>query len=485
MNLEKYYKNFKDSLKVYYRNFLSSLKNSRSVQETILKDIVFSNKESQFGKINDFSNIKTIQDFQKIPIKEYDDYYSYIEKIINGEKNVLTTEDPIILQPTSGSVSKKKLIPFTKNLKNEFQNAIFAWLYDLLDNNPKIKKGRWYFSITPSIKIDIKSKIPIGFLDDFEYFNKSQMEALSNLSISISETQNISSKKHFKDITLKHLLKAKDLSFISVWHPTFLSVLMEGIDCKNVFKDLALISCWTEGNSSIHLNDIKKMFPGVKIQKKGLMSTEAICSIPLALSQDCILAINSHFFEFRDFENNMYLPHQTKKNKLYEIIVTTSGGLYRYATNDIVEVTNHINDCPTIKFIGRNNNVCDFVGEKLNELHVEKIIKANLKKFKIKPDFIMLSAEKEKNGIRYFLHIKSKQIVSKKFIEAIENGLKENFHYDYAIKLGQIYPLALNEIKISNPIGEFIKKESQENKKQGTIKCPFLHKSLGWKKVLR
>jgi len=42
----------------------------------------------------------------------------------------LTEEPVLLLEPTSGSTSAKKLIPYTRGLQREFSSAIGKWLWD-------------------------------------------------------------------------------------------------------------------------------------------------------------------------------------------------------------------------------------------------------------------------------------------------------------------------------------------------------------------
>lgn len=53
------------------------------------------------------------------------------------------------MEPTSGSTSSSKLIPYTEGLKREFQAGIKPWIYSLYNNFPEIKKGKSYWSVTP------------------------------------------------------------------------------------------------------------------------------------------------------------------------------------------------------------------------------------------------------------------------------------------------------------------------------------------------
>ena len=63
-----------------------------------------------------------------------------------------------------------------------------------------------------------------------------------------------------------------------------------------IWPRLGLISCWGDAHAALHLDELRRSFPGVEIQPKGLLATEAFVTIPF--DDRTPLAIRSHFFEF-------------------------------------------------------------------------------------------------------------------------------------------------------------------------------------------
>ena len=63
-----------------------------------------------------------------------------------------------------------------------------------------------------------------------------------------------------------------------------LAIAFEGIEEKLNFSliwpNLSIISCWADGNSLSYAEKIAEFFPGVIVQPKGLLATEAIISFP-------------------------------------------------------------------------------------------------------------------------------------------------------------------------------------------------------------
>jgi hypothetical protein len=64
----------------------------------------------------------------------------------------------------------------------------------------------------------------------------------------------------------------------------------------------------------------------------------------------------------------------------YEMIVTTLGGLYRYAIGDIFRVSGFVDEVPRLEYVGRRA-VSDLTGEKLADEQVFDVVRKVLKKF--------------------------------------------------------------------------------------------------------
>lgn len=123
-------------------------------------------QETEFGKKHNFSTIKNYTDFKKnIPIKSYEDFLPYIEKIKNGEPNILWPKKPIYLCLTSGTTAGKKYIPITKeSIKPHIlaaRNAILCYIQQTKKNN--FVNGKMIF-IQGSPVLEEKNGIQLGRL---------------------------------------------------------------------------------------------------------------------------------------------------------------------------------------------------------------------------------------------------------------------------------------------------------------------------------
>ncbi|NQU18364.1 MAG: GH3 auxin-responsive promoter family protein [Candidatus Saganbacteria bacterium] len=521
--------------------FKRSLKDIKRTQKEILLRIISSNRNTLFGKKHRFKNIKTIDDFKKeVPLTDYEYYSAYVERIKKGEPNILTKEEVLILEPTSGSQSASKLIPYTRGLQREFQKSIFPWLFNILKTNPLLS-GSMYWSISPALNDykNVKSKIKIGFENDEQYFGNAAGLLIKNLLTVPPLVSKIKNFDSFCYITLLFLIKDKSLSIISVWSPTFLLLLLEPLkkwqavlindvesgkitppekiepyllnkikkllrpdpkraaelkkiiiqnNPSKIWPNLSLISCWTESNAGYYVKELQKLFPETKIQGKGLMATECFVSHPINDRSENILSINSHFFEFKELNNKkqLLLADQLKAGKRYSVVATTSGGLYRYQLCDIVEVVGFKNNCPLLRFIGKEDNICDLVGEKLNEAFLASFLPELFKKHLLTPSFFMVVPEKTHLSFYYLLLLEFKtdpnHVKLEKLRQDVEAMLLKNVHYQYARKIGQLKKLQLFLINNSAPkaIDTYIERCYNFGQRGGDIKPKILDRRMGW-----
>ena len=80
----------------------------------LLFQILEKNKDTEYGRKYRFGEIKTTDDFRRmVPATDYDDYAQYMDRVKDGEANVLTASKILGFSRTSGSSGVPKYIPAT------------------------------------------------------------------------------------------------------------------------------------------------------------------------------------------------------------------------------------------------------------------------------------------------------------------------------------------------------------------------------------
>ncbi len=453
----------------YHQEFDDQRQHTAKIQQHILLQYIHKNKNTLFGKDFNFSKINTYEDYKNyVPLLvDYEAIRPYIERISIGELNILTSDPTLFFERTSGSTGKAKLIPYNQSLKNEFQKGIAVWMHELRKQYPKALKGKSYWSLSPPLTERRKttSGIPIGTTSDDEYFNLVNKWILKQIMAVDNSVLRHTDPHLFYLNTCTQLLASENLSFISVWNPSFFLMMddfiynhydeiVSGVKSSSrrkalmqlnelkwdkIFPNLEVISCWTEAQACLWMQQLEAKCGNITIQPKGLLSTEGIVTIPTALGNT--IAYTSHFFEFINMDDQqIYLAHELEIHNRYEVVITTGGGLYRYRTRDIVNVINKV-EHPILKFEGRSGVVSDLVGEKIDQLTVQEIFHDLLKKDKTIAALLLQPMWTEGSAY-YQLYLFSDECqIVEHLLTNVENQLKENPYYSQALDLGQLGPM--------------------------------------------
>jgi len=135
-------------------------------QEGILEDLIKTGRKTDFGKDHNFDAVQTYNDFKAaVPIRDYEQFKPYINKIKEGKHNVLWKGQPIYLAKTSGTTSGIKYIPITKDsISNHIDTARNALLVYMAETgNTAFADGKMIF-LSGSPELERIGGIPTGRL---------------------------------------------------------------------------------------------------------------------------------------------------------------------------------------------------------------------------------------------------------------------------------------------------------------------------------
>jgi hypothetical protein len=153
---------------------------------------------------------------------------------------------------------------------------------------------------------------------------------------------------------------------------------------------VSLIGCWKGGTVGHYLDKFDDWFNpdgrrSVPVRDWGYLSSEARGSIPLSdEGSKGALTVATNFFEFVPVDDLAANPDDSsawtfltvgdlEMDKEYYIFVTTTGGLYRYDINDVIQVAGRYNETPEIVFLRKGRGMTNITGEKLS---VNQVIEA-------------------------------------------------------------------------------------------------------------
>ncbi|MBE9198495.1 MULTISPECIES: GH3 auxin-responsive promoter family protein [unclassified Nodularia (in: cyanobacteria)] len=515
--MSNYWQKIQTQVTPSLEEFSQKLKNPLYTQTNKLKEIIYNNRHTIFGEKYEFTSITSYEEYAaRIPIHEYADLAPYIQQIADGRIQVLCHEGIVAFEMTGGSTQGAKLIPYTATGLAAFQQAILPWIADLLQQKPEIKLGRTYWAISPVTRQSnhTPSGIPIGMVSDAAYFGQKLEDCILHLLAVPPEVSMVADIKEWRYLTALYLLAAEDISFISVWSPTFLLQIIEEIQLKyedliadiatgkstskifsperaeflkqavfndiinfqKVWQKLSVISCWTDAAAKAFISQLQDLFPHVLIQGKGLLATEGVVTIPLVGCNTPVLAIDSGFYEFLDDNEQPRLCHQLVLGEIYRVVITTASGLYRYDLGDKVLVKGWFQATPLLEFVGRGGIVSDLCGEKLTE------------------DFVLSCLGKQRGFAMLVPHIKphphyvlfldgDEYDANSTITQGLQLdlALAANPQYEYARKLRQLGQL--ETVRVKNPLATYINYALSRGQRLGDIKPPALNLKSDWELI--
>lgn len=161
--------NEKESLK----SWLELCKNCGKTQEKVLKGIINKAQYTEFGKCYNFEDINSIEEFREnVPILEYDDISEYIERMADGEEDLLFPGRTSFFISTSGTTGNSKKIPendLSLNAKSAVLKLRNAFLTKCVFE--KVKNSSKLIGLLKEKGVDLKAIDSKSLLDKFHFYS--------------------------------------------------------------------------------------------------------------------------------------------------------------------------------------------------------------------------------------------------------------------------------------------------------------------------
>jgi hypothetical protein len=407
----------------------------RDVQDELLRRILDTQRDTQFGRDHRFHEIRSLADFRRnLSIRRYEEFEPYIAQMRQGKLDALVSAPMVhMFALTSGTTATRKFIPVTPQYLADYRRGWTIWGMTVAEKyTPRVFRGilqffgdwdefrteagipcgsvsgltahmqrfviRWMYCM-PAITAKIKDSAAKYYtalrlalprdvtlittanpstLVNFARFADQEKESLIRdlydgaLSSRFAVPAEVRAALHRK-LSRRHRRRAKELEAIVSKTGTLYP--------KDCWPSLKLIGNWTGGSVGSYLRFFPRYYGETPVRDLGLIASEGRMSIPIEDgTKSGVLDITSHFYEFipqeeiDDPQPTVLRAHELDVGKDYFILLTTAFGLYRYNIYDLVRVTGFHNRTPLIEFLNKGANFSNLTGEKLSEFQVVQAV---------------------------------------------------------------------------------------------------------------
>ena len=410
-------------------------------------------KNTEFGKKHHFKRIKSRQDFQnRVPISDYETLKPYIERVRQGEQNVLWPTEINWFAKSSGTTSdKSKFIPVSKE---SLEECHYKGGKDLLSI---------YFNTFPDSKLFVGKGMVLGGSSEVnEHKKNSYYGDLSTIIIKNLPYWAEYVRTPSIDITLLPDWENKiekmaqagakedvtNISGVPSWNLALLQRILEITGKENMLEVWPNFEMYAHGGVSFtpYREKFKKLFPSENVvYMETYNASEGFIGLQDQFSSeegDLLLMLDyGIFYEFLSLSElgsdnpKAELLEDVELGQEYAIVMSTNAGLWRYMLGDTVRFTSL--EPYRIKISGRTKYFINAFGEELMAENAEKGLQlackktgASIKEYTAGPYF---NEGENGGGHEWIIEFENAPEDLEYFTEVLDNSLK-SLNSDYEAK---------------------------------------------------
>ena len=471
-------------------------------QRDALTRILTANRDTTFGRAHQFAAIATPAGYARhVPVQHYEDVRPYVERQRTTGEPALTAEAPVFYAQTSGTTGAPKYVPITPSVMavTRTEQKIFSYLQ--YRACPAAFAGRTLGIMGAAVEGHLASGHAVGSVSGHLY--RSMPRFVKARFVVPPDVSAVSDYELKYLLILRLALDVPDITYMGAPNPSSflrLGALLQshrepllrslatgsfdGFDRLNsevraalagritpqparaaaldrlaavtfatAWPSMALVTTWTGGSCGIALDAVRRMLPQTtQVMELGYQSTEFRGTLALAPEQPGGLPPLQHtFFEFIeeaawDAGRAEFLTiDQLEPKRRYQVIVTTSAGLYRYFMNDLVEVAGQHRHTPLLRFVQKGRGVTNLTGEKLYEAQVIEAVQATARAVGFGTSFFLMLASETASAYRLYVEIDRGVVPpSASTATALDTALGErNLEYDGKRASGRLGPVSI------------------------------------------
>ncbi|MCF8425710.1 MAG: GH3 auxin-responsive promoter family protein [Bacteroidia bacterium] len=470
--------------------FEEILHNPEQVQNDQLIRLLRTAQITEFGRKYDFKSIQNMETFkERVPVTNYDDFKHYIERMMQGEQNILWPSEVSWFAKSSGTTSaKSKFIPVTYESLEEChyqggKDLLMTYLIQKPESEIFAGKG-----LVMGGSHQINNANSDSFYGDVSAVMMQNLplwaQYLRTPDLSIAIMDNWDSKiEKMAQATIND--NVTNISGVPTWTIVLIEKLFE-LSGKNNLTDIwPNLELYVHGGVSFtpYKDRFKQLIKNSQVNYlETYNASEGFLGIQDRLGSDDMLLMLDYgiFFEFmpmseygKDFPIT-YSLSEVKPNENYALVISTNSGLWRYIIGDTIKFTS-VHPF-RFKITGRTKHFINAFGEELVIENADFAIKAACEKTEaLLNDYTaapIYFTEHTKGGHEWLIEFEREPNCMNTFVNTLDQTLKQQ-NSDYEAKRYKDMAMLLPKLNIL-PKGTFQGWLKQAGKLGGQHKVPRL-----------
>jgi hypothetical protein len=348
------------------------------VQQEVFRNLIEEAKFTEWGKKFEYKSIRTIEDFQKrVPLQNYDTLKPFINRIMEGEQNILWPSDITWFAKSSGTTSdKSKFIPVSSE---SLEDCHFKGGKDMLsiycNNNPdtQLFSGKNLVMGGSHNVHQLNSECFYGDLSAVLIKNLPiwvEMQRTPDLEIALMDNWEEKIVK-MAEITSKE--DVTNISGVPTWTIVLAKKILEITGKSNLIEVWPNLELYIHGavNFEPYKKQFAELFPSDKMNYlETYNASEGFFAIQDTSASDLLLMLDyGIFFEFIPLEEidkedpKVFVLDEIELEKNYALVISTNAGLWRYVIGDTIKFTSK--NPYRLKITGRTKHFINAFGEEL------------------------------------------------------------------------------------------------------------------------
>lgn len=460
------------------------------IQRETLLNLLRRAKDTTWGKMHKFSEIRSLEQFrQNLPLQTYDDVKPWVDRLRDGENDLLWPGEVKWFAKSSGTTSdKSKFIPVTKEALEDCHLRGPKDVFAIYIKNYPETKVLWGKTLTLGGSHKINNFSNNSYYGDLSAILIENVPFWTDLiripPAEIALIEEFEEKiEQIIDTSLEQ--NVTSLAGVPSWYLVLLKRILEKTGKSNILEVWPNLEVFTHGgvNFEPYREQYKKLIPSENMHYMETYNASegffAIQDDP-ALQEMLLMLDYGVFYEFipmSEFgaENPRVLTlEQVELNENYALVISTNAGLWRYIIGDTVQFTSR--NPYRLKITGRTKHFINAFGEEVIVDNAEKALQtacqktgAIISEYTAGPVFM---GDNQKGAHQWIIEFEREPADTTEFARALDERLQQ-LNSDYEAKRYKDLTLEMLHLEVA-PKGTFYQWMKKRGKIGGQNKIPRL-----------